>query len=374
MSHVIRDLRGPWMAVLCLLGGLAASSAGAQADCLEPAVAAQTNIDYEASLRIAMACIEQGTLDRESLVRAYALLGTGHGALGQAEEARQAFGAVLALDPGFSLGRGVSPTIRRPFYEASEGARPLAMDASDILFGEGTLRIRLRGPLSLVGQVRVFWRPYDSGPFEQVELAPAPSTDTRLAGTTRGVQAYVQVVDAHGNLLLQRGEDLMPLTLGVVTPVPVPEEPPPPEDPVGHHITAIGLTVLALTAIGAGVAFTVIGNDAAGQLRDAEAFFREPGNLRFEGCENAFDPSRGRDTLETLCPGLSNDATLFQPLGAVSFVLGGILAAAAGIALALAPSAPEEEVDEAGEGGAEARLLCGPGGPGDVGAACLLRF
>lgn len=162
--------------LLSLLALVCAAPAAAAAPALQQARAAYGELNYEGCRDKAQEALEEpATLDER--VDAFRHLGLCQAALGEVEEAREAFVTMLAIDPGATLPDGLSPRFTSTYLEAKGhwmGKETLGLVLeTDVIEGRTrTVRVQISDPLDLV--TRVTWAD-DEG-----ERAPALAAAERM--------------------------------------------------------------------------------------------------------------------------------------------------------------------------------------------------
>ena len=130
---------------------------------------------------------------------------------------------MLALDPTFVLGKGVSPRVRAPF-DAARRSAPAALTVSveSESAGEHAVSTRIAAGSDVLGLARSS-RLYiqENGRFVPRELAgPLPSTLTWTCAAAP-CSHFVSLIDVSGNELLRRGSPLAAMVVvGTGRPAP----------------------------------------------------------------------------------------------------------------------------------------------------------
>jgi hypothetical protein len=153
------------------------------------------------------------------MVRIYEFVGMAAAALENADLARDAYTRLLALDPDFQLDEGLSPRFREPFLEARGywAAQSDRLAAQVILArARGALRVDLTDPLAMGRTLRVLSRLEGEDEYHEAELPSAPQTYVEIPRFSEAsrVEYVVQVLDGHGNRLVEIGNEDAPEVAG----------------------------------------------------------------------------------------------------------------------------------------------------------------
>lgn len=314
---------------------------------------AYARIDFEETRSAALAALAAGGLDASAAARLYFLLGVAQAALGEEDQARDAFLRMLALDPERTVDRALSPRLRAPYLEArglfdSRGER-LSVTAESIAASDLVV-LRARDPVGFATTIRVSMRRTSTDAWTVRELPFARESRTPAPRGTGTLQLAVALVDSHGNLLVAAGSEADPLVLGAPLVAGAETRPRAPGRGNGHIVVAgfaIGVGVLGL---GAGTAGVLLRADAAGDFNDDALCFqpRTPALTRGEQCSGELDAARNGEIL-----------------AAIGFGVAGAAAVVTFIALLVGGDGDEPNGERA--------LACGAG-PGTLGFACEGRF
>jgi len=188
-------------------------------DPLAQAQAAYSEIDFEGTLRYAREALDRGGYGPRQMLRIFEFVGMAAAALDRVELARDAYTRLLALDPSFQLDEGLSPRFREPFLEARGywAARTDRLEARVILArARGALRIDTTDPLGMGHSLRVLTRLEGETEYSEAELPMAPQTYVEVPGSSEAprVEYVVQILDRHGNRLVELGNEDAPEVVG----------------------------------------------------------------------------------------------------------------------------------------------------------------
>lgn len=177
-------------------------------------------LDYEQANVGAERIAQKGRgLTHDELVRTYKVLAVTHAVLDHAEQAKDAFVALLTFDPSYAVDPNLGPKVQTPFLEArgfwrAQGAKP-GIEITAVVRGTepGTLRVTTRDPTRIVRAVTVGFRWGSTGAFTlgtvlvgdgvAVEVPTAPAGKARL-------DYYAQAVDERDNVLFEVGRAAVP--------------------------------------------------------------------------------------------------------------------------------------------------------------------
>ena len=184
-------------------------------DLLGQAEQALVNVDFPQVAELAQRSIEAGGLSSGRLAHAYALLGQSHAALGNPQEARNAYIRQIALEPDAQVNTNLAPRLRSPFLEArgywATVSSRLTLEA-DMDWARGSLRVRFSDPLNLARSLR-FTTSVDALSDPVVTRVP-PQVLTRLPvpGLTEetSVLYAVTALDEFGNSVAELGSEDQP--------------------------------------------------------------------------------------------------------------------------------------------------------------------
>lgn len=216
-----------WAAILAL----ALAAGAARADEIEEAERRLADLDYTDAINILESLLRHGEADARDLARIYGLLGKAAASSGEDSQAVWAYTRLLALEPDFDLGSGVSPRLRRAMAAAR---RELPENAS--------IRLQLRAPrqawaerptsialevnadgLGLVRGMRVYHRREGAASYSRVTVrgpppleAVIPAFSTPRAG--RRLEYWVAALDEYGNELSTMGTRGRPMSMPVRNP------------------------------------------------------------------------------------------------------------------------------------------------------------
>ncbi len=172
------------------------------------------DLEMEAAGKVLDAALTQGSLDRESLVKLYALQGLVRATLGRAGPARDAFYRLLLLEPSWTLPKNQPPRVKTPFFEAKGMATENGPTRADSSFttapGQVTgLVVAVRRDVLKLGRAVVF-TVTDEGAerTERVELVDGVAT---LPVSGQQLRWHARVLAENDNVLLELGAPGAPL-------------------------------------------------------------------------------------------------------------------------------------------------------------------
>lgn len=291
---------------------------------------AYAEVDYERTRSLATAAVRQGKNDRAASGELYLLWAIAAAALDQHDEARRAFAHALAANPELKLERSLSPKIRAPYLEArgamsgAGGQVPLELTVErrgrDVELG-------LRDNLNVAVALALWARARPTDEFTQRRFHPAPAHRVPLPAGSE-LQYFVQVLDAHGNVLFSSGTQEDPRRLVAVTPEAPPSvQPNRPQDrnPLPYYVASGALATLGVAAGSFATAMYLRREDAAREWNGPAC--EHPGMTRSQQCD-AIDDRRQRAEYLSIGFGASAGALL----------LGGV------VTLLLAPAAARPNV------------------------------
>lgn len=204
---------------LALAASLGAAPVAAQDDPLPAAEQAYLEVDFERTYELARRALEDGGQPLARLTRIYQLMGIAAAAQGLEEESRDAYIRMLALDPQAEVDRNLSPRLRSPFMEArgfwTSRSERLGAEAR-VVRSRALVRVRLVDPLEMASAVVVYARGAH-GDYREHRSEAGPSTVVELDELLEAdavVEYYVQVLDAHGNRLIEIGDEFEPEVSG----------------------------------------------------------------------------------------------------------------------------------------------------------------
>ncbi len=199
--------------------------------------------------------------------RAHDLLARSLAALGQPDEARRTFVALLSLDSGAPLPADASPTIRRLFVEAKEQLYPRGKASlRRVPAPEPRLTLELSDPWELVARVELRAEPPATVTLEPATLMSADLPEGTRSATVVALSASDETVGQLGPLAFGVAElaprvvaplaPVAPVTpspvAALATPATVAADEPAPRRPRWPAI-AVAAGSLALLAAGAGL-------------------------------------------------------------------------------------------------------------------------
>lgn len=314
--------RARWPLLLCVACLLFATPARAESVAtLAEVEAAYAEVDLERTYSLALAALGAGGHDMKATARLYHLYAVAAAATDRADEAREAFLRVLAIDSRGKLDKKLSPKIRAPYLEArgawadASGGKSLAVAVSR---EDGAPVLTLDGPLGAVSRVLVRARRKSGEGFQELSFTPA--TRIALPEPLRGggFEYVVHLEDAAGNRLHELGSDAAPRWFGAAVAAPATLPTQASVDPAPYRVGAAVLATLGLGAAGTGVVFQLSREAAARKWNSAVC--EAPGATRGEQCAS-LDDRRARA----------------EQLSIVSYAGAGVLLAASAVTLLLAP-------------------------------------
>jgi tetratricopeptide (TPR) repeat protein len=208
------------------------NAAGGDTDKLiDQASAFYGDLDFEKALdALQKAFIAQGNT-RAQLIRIYHLSGLCLASLGRYADAEDSFSRLLALDPGFRLGAGVSPRIRKPFNQLVEKKMPRLglrlVPPAHAQLGQPLAFVSevVADPVGMIEGVRVFFRRGDTGKFSSVhsslagegeQVVTIPFTAWEGHGKGDQIHWYAVVEGAKQSRLQEFSDAAHPSSLEVV--------------------------------------------------------------------------------------------------------------------------------------------------------------
>jgi hypothetical protein len=241
-------------------------SAAARADSLADARAAMTRLDYPAANAALTSALASGTYGPGDLAEIYELSGIVAASLGDTNGALDAFKRMLSLQPTARLRPGTSPKIARPFAEAATFAKehqPLEVTTTQSTTAPASVTVVVKNdPVAMVRGARIIVAA-DGKPEETLKADGTISIAVELPVGKR-LELRIEVLDEHGNRLVELGSTARPIVIEPVEPPPVvkppvvtppvvqPPPPPPPPPPLyarwwlwGGVAAALGVTGMA---------------------------------------------------------------------------------------------------------------------------------
>jgi hypothetical protein len=267
---------------------------------LAEAERAYAAVDFAQTFERARAALAEGNHSPRETARLYLLLGISAAALDQEEEARRAFGVMIALDPEVKLEQSLSPKIRAPYLEARGTFAGSTRLRAALSVDAGALAIALTGSLESVSAVELAVRPKGSPDFRVERLAPAAELSFAPPAAPAEVDVALRLVDEHDNSLLEIGTRTTPRSLVLRrrperAAAPPPVTPPQSVDRTSYHVTAALLAGLGVAAASAGAVFHLEREDLAQEWNGAGC--EEPGSSRAEQCRDVDDDRKRAENL-----------------------------------------------------------------------------
>jgi hypothetical protein len=169
-------------------------------------------LEYTKAIRTARAVLDGGGNDPKTLKRIYSLLGQALAVTGKAKQAKAFFSLLLALEPGFQLGRDLSPKIRAPLVKAQEDwagrpgltavHRPPEEAAAD---QQLVLRTRVvEDPLKMVKAARVTYQLPGSATRSAIKIGASGEPEIVAGLPLPALKAKPGVLRYHIDLLDQK--------------------------------------------------------------------------------------------------------------------------------------------------------------------------
>lgn len=339
-------------ALATLLVLQSATAFAEQSAALAAAEAAYVAIDFEGTRSAAENALNEGNHDPTETLRLYTLLGIATSALGQDNEAREAFRRVIAIDPNTDVDQRLSPKIRSPYLEvrgelAAKGK--LAPLSASVVRRAGRLFVELEDPAAVAASIDVAYRAGSSSEVTHFHLVRGQETrGSNPVPDASRVEYRLTLRDGYGNALFRAGSDANPEVLppaataltdadhGTGTPRRTP------------YYVAAGLLAAAGVGAGATAVYFHVQREKEAHTWNGPSC-EQPGATRAEQCASV-DSQRQRD--QNIAIGL------YATSGAL--LLGSV------ITLLVAPSAPRETARAV-------ELPCVPG-VGTIGASCHFAF
>lgn len=180
------------------------------------------SFEYEEAYKLAVSAREKGGLVRTDLARTYRLEGTALAFLNKRDEAKRAFYILLLIDPDAPLDANLSPRIQDPFLQARGEVRALperpgvSFTATPESGQSATISLVLHDTANLVERERVGFR-FGSEPMTVRERGRAREVHVATGPAPRSgtLSAFVQALDAQGNVVYESGSETAPRTFPV---------------------------------------------------------------------------------------------------------------------------------------------------------------
>jgi hypothetical protein len=179
------------------------------------------DLDYDHANLVAARILDGKGLSHSELLRALRVLALTDAALGHEDQAREEFIQLLTYSADFQVDPNLGPRVTAPFLEArgywrSQAEKPgidvLATVHAD---GPGTLRVTTRDPSHIVKSGTVGFRWGSSVPYTTAPLTVSGGdgilfeVPERPANVAR-LDYYAQVLDDHGNAVMEVGNPTSP--------------------------------------------------------------------------------------------------------------------------------------------------------------------
>jgi hypothetical protein len=266
--------RGSHLAIACLVIGVAARPASADAD-LGAITSALDNSDYPAAQDLIAKGLALGGNSPDSTVELYRLQGVVEGSLGNTQRATDAFLRALALKPKLALAAGTSPKVMKPFEAAKNFYKtnePLKVKVDTRATPPAVTLVVQSDPLKMVARARVAF--VVDGKPEQMR----DGTGTIELPAGARIDLRVTALDASGNRLVEIGSSDVPIVIvSSARSTAKPQKVAPKKQPDGpvHERPLYAKWWLwggaAVAFAGLGVGFSVAALDAKGELEALNA-------------------------------------------------------------------------------------------------------
>lgn len=199
---------------------------------LEDADAAMSRIDYPRARRLSWESITRGGLSRDELTRAYRIYSLASAQLGLVQDAERGFIRLLALSPSVQVDRRLAPRRRNPLLQARGfWATHRGRFEAQLVVDEPQRRILVRTDdvLGWMAQVVLWRRSHAGGEYVREQRPVAREVVFDLTDwSDASVAAYGEVLDSHGNVLMQLGDPELPYRLASSPSTPRPPSKPEP--------------------------------------------------------------------------------------------------------------------------------------------------
>ncbi len=245
------------------------------------------DLELEAAAKALDAAAAVAGNDRATMLDLYELQGVVHGTQGKTDKAREAFKALLVLDPEHKLSGNQPPRVRTPFYEAKDWAArngPLALDADVQKTGAvvDAITLKVKGDGLRLAKAVAFHLDLSGKPrFETARLDASGKATVKVGAA--GVKWWAELLGEKDAVLVHLGTAAAPRDeapkVAVAPPVDplkdVPPPPPPPPEvaqPAGGawmRPTGIGLLAAGGVALGVGALMGLQANDAHNKVKNA---------------------------------------------------------------------------------------------------------
>jgi hypothetical protein len=314
------------LAVVAVLASAGTSLAQESAATTGLAAAEQAyqDVDFATMREQATRALAAGGATREETSRLYVLDGISAAAMGQDDEAKQAFVAALAVDPTLKLDRNLSPKIRGPYLEAqgywgaySEHLGLIARAAAD----GGHLTVELVDPGHLATKVVLHVRAPGSTTYAENAADAAHVVHFPLPEDAqhRGYEYFAAALDANRNVLAELGNEGDPRVQRAALVGPALDRggvQPPPAHQRSYLLPAV-LAGAGLVAAGIGVVFHVERESAAHEWNGPHC--EQPGSSRIQQCSDV-DSRRRFD--QAMAIGAYSAAGLLLTASVVTLLIG----------------------------------------------------
>lgn len=333
------------LAIAATIAALVASASGAQAQHdphAKQAEAAYREVDFARTRELAKMALEAGNNTVRQTERLYFLLGMASATLGEENEAREAFTALLAINPKARLEKNLSPKLRGSYSEALGfwNSTSERLGANVGLNDSGNeLVIEISDPTEMVSGASIQSR----GPTRRFsklvrEVVKGEPMVVALPQKAPPIEFIVTLLDEYGNALKALGSTAKPLRFerskerdwGVARATQPPES-------KGSAGRWIGGVAVALGAVGVGAAIPF-------HLDREEQASTWNGNA----CEAPVGLTRGEQ-----CSAINSEVEKNEQRMLILYGAGGALLTG-GIVTLLLSGPPSERPSEVG-------LTCGPG-------------
>jgi len=283
-------------------------------------------VDFDQTRELATASLMRGGNSVRQTERLYFLLGIADAALGQNAEARNAFIALLAINPDLHLDRTLSPKLRAPYAEAlgfwGSSSEKLAVTATPNGSGDELL-VEISDPVDMVKFVTVQSRAAGEDFATSFHSAGARRELSLPLGNRR--EFVISLLDEHRNAIFQLGSRANPLRFRLKGAEPKP----PPQIAHQEHgsaMTLVGgvLTTLGAVGVGSAIPFHLERNQKAKEWNSG-------------ACEAPIGLSRKEQ-----CPAVDASREKSEERAIALYATGGALLVGGFVTLLLAPNSREE--------------------------------
>lgn len=233
------------------------------------------SLEFEGAAKLLSEAAEVTGNERAVVLEILELQGIVWGSLGGTDMARNAFRALLLLNPTYTLPRGQSPRVRAPFNLAKEqtAASGLVLEA-DVQRGSQVieaLAVRVKNNVPSLGQVVAFHLAVGGeARTERVKLDKEGRASVKVGA--KRVKWWAELLGARDAVLMHLGDATHPMeeeAPDLVEPPPAPLVTEPSSPPPSGWVRPLGITLLAsgAVAVGIGVVLGAQAEDARNKLK-----------------------------------------------------------------------------------------------------------